>query len=201
MLLKHILPWGCLGLPGKPTVLQARVHLCPEMFLLLFVCSLAQELGNLGSSQSTCTCGHRQLQSIQCVWKVSAFWFYYGNKNSHQEFPMNSPKPESGVLSQALHSLYPSIHPSIFNLLHVHYNYPVNRVITMKLFWQDECCFQGLEFAPSNQKKNDLFGWDFLCLLCLQKWILNISTKALHFACYVHKSTLIVGAREAEIWK
>jgi len=83
VLLKHIMTWGCLVLPGEPAVLQASVHLCPETFLLLFLSSLAQKLGSLGSSQSGYTCGHRQpLQGIQCACKVTVLYLYYRNKNS-----------------------------------------------------------------------------------------------------------------------
>lgn len=95
------------GPPGKSLSLPRNISVTVCLFM-------AQKLGNLGFSQSTCTCGHRPLYCIRCIWKRSAFWFCYGNKNAHQECPKDfSPKPESEVISQALHNLYPAIYPPL----------------------------------------------------------------------------------------
>lgn len=132
-LFKHLLPWGCLALPGKPTVLQARVHLCPEMFMLLFVCSLAQKSGNLGFSQSICTCGIGHCSVSSAFGTCLFYGFIVEIRILSKNFQWTSLQSWNLGLFPSSAQLIP-FHPFTFNLLHV---------IKLILFLEDECCFKG----------------------------------------------------------
>lgn len=132
-LFKHLLPWGCLALPGKPTVLQARVHLCPEMFMLLFVCSLAQKPGNLGFSQSICTCGIGHCSVSSAFGTCLFYGFIVEIRILGKNFQWTSLQSWNLGLFPSSAQLIP-FHPFTFNLLHV---------IKLILFLEDECCFKG----------------------------------------------------------